>query len=243
MTTNRTLVAVAVAAIFSCTVALAESPGMPSVAPGPEPNGIRIVAPDAQAYGGSYEEWANRFWQWMWSMPSARNPGFDLTGRDLPLGQSGRVWFLINSFYPGTTERRATIPADTALFLEIFEWFASFETDPGQPDTAGLKAILAEYADTIADLSLTVDGVPVPNLERFRIQSGPMYYTLDDMFEVFGYGTPPGVYAPGFSDGYFVMLTPLSPGEHTISWTASSEPYFPLQETIWHLTVKERPAP
>ena len=82
-----------------------------------------------------------------------------------------------------------------------------------------------------ANLVCEVDGVALTNLLRYRAQSAPfqVYVPADnvqnDLMDYFMKGgvipPPPGTfYAEGWhfsvSDGYYVMLAPLSAGKHTI---------------------------
>jgi len=59
------------------------------------------------------------------------------------------------------------------------------------------------------------------------------------MFTYFGYPTPAGTYNDGVADGYYVMLQPLSVGEHLIFMSAELGPDFVVEVTV-HLTVVGR---
>jgi hypothetical protein len=71
----------------------------------------------------------------------------------------------------------------------------------------------------VTSLSCEIDGVPVKNLEQYRVQSplftyGPL--PEDNVLEFWGYTAPAGSTSPAVSDGVFLMLAPLSAGQHTI---------------------------
>ena len=55
---------------------------------------------------------------------------------------------------------------------------------------------------------------------------------------------PKGIYAPAMTDGYWVMLAPLSPGQHTLEFggTVGSPVNFTLDIT-YNLTVVESNQP
>src|SRR5262245_4919572 len=74
---------------------------------------------------------------------------------------SGEVWFLATVL--GTVERTCTIPADTALFVGLLNYEAS--DLEGVPTEAEQEATSIFFADHVVDLSVTLDGVPVSNLD------------------------------------------------------------------------------
>jgi hypothetical protein len=84
---------------------------------------------------------------------------------------------------------------------------------------AGVPCNLAELRTLVSDLTnpvdleLTIDGKTIRRLRRQRVQTPVFAFTLPDG-NVFG--TPAGTYSPNVADGYFVMLEPLKPGEHSI---------------------------
>jgi len=62
------------------------------------------------------------------------------------------------------------------------------------------------------DLSFEIDGAPVQNLAAYRVVSPQFSFTAPTPWifaEVGGSGT-------STADGYYVMLAPLSKGQHTI---------------------------
>jgi hypothetical protein len=50
------------------------------------------------------------------------------------------------------------------------------------------------------------------------------------------FGIAAGTYGPMVTDGYYLMLTPLPAGEHTIHFTAGLGDAVPMDVT-YHLTV------
>jgi hypothetical protein len=68
-----------------------------------------------------------------------------------------------------------------------------------------------------------LDGVPVKNLDSFRVRSplftwGPL--PANNVFQDPA-NFPEGTTSPSISDGYFVMVSPLAPGSHTLHFTGS----------------------
>jgi hypothetical protein len=141
--------------------------------------------------------------------PVAGHPFIEDSGFDGTSGQSGSVWFLGSPF--GPVELNITIPQGTMLFLPILNAEAS--------DLEGLGSTLEErlenanfLADHIRNLSVTIDGKPVNNLHRYRVVSPEFTFTAPSPW-IFG---DTGGEGTSVGDGYFLLLTPLSTGTHTI---------------------------
>jgi hypothetical protein len=107
-----------------------------------------------------------------------------------------------------------------------------------------LRAFGTQVIDGVTELHASVDGVPLKNLFGYRVTSPVFSYTLppnniydDPRWGCVG-GWPPGVQYPAVSDGYWLMLAPLSAGSHTINFGGSaSVPISTVQEVTYHLTV------
>ena len=167
----------------------------------------------------------------------------DETGANCAEGQIGHVWFLAGAF-SGTVARACTVPAGKALFFpgDTATFGAAVgdceRTNPGVPcDVAVLRAAAAEAVDFVA-IEASVDGVTLRDLADYRVQSPIFSVTLPDGNLV---GIPSGTYAPMVSDGYWLMLAPLSAGAHTIHFKSiiTGGPSEGAEfEVTYHLTVK-----
>ncbi len=193
----------------------------------------KILPPGSSPYGLTYAEWSVKWWQWVLSLPATNNPIADTAA--CGAGQSGHVWFLVGAFPPTTITRTCTIPAGTALFLPIYNawadntWCPDWTTYTAQE----LVDIVNGYMTGASGLTCTIDGVPVEGLNPaatsvYRVGAQLFSYTLaqtDNLIAnylgpVFGVdltciadGT---TVAPAAEDGVFLMVAPLSAGEHTI---------------------------
>src|SRR5215831_17578658 len=58
----------------------------------------KVLPLDSSPYGNTYGEWSARWWQWLMSIPSDKNPNLDPTGAHCAEGQIGPVWFLAGTF-------------------------------------------------------------------------------------------------------------------------------------------------
>jgi hypothetical protein len=203
----------------------------------------QVLPLDSSPSGNTYGEWSARWWQWALSIPAATNPVLDETGAHCAEGQSGPVWFLAGSFFGGTFERACTVPPDKALFFPIVNaafGAAVFDCEPTQPgvpcNITVLRAAAAASMDPVT-LEASLDGVPVRQLREFRVQSPVFSVTLPEGNVV---GVPSGTYAPMVSDGYWLMLAPLSAGAHTIHFRnkITGGPFAgTATEVTYHLTI------
>jgi hypothetical protein len=179
------------------------------------------------------------WWQWLLSIPAATNPNLDETGENCAVGQSGRVWFLAGSF-GGTFERICTVPLGTALLFPILNAVFGSAVGDCEPSVPGvqcnvnvLRAGAAAIVDNPKTLVVSVDNAMLQALETYRVRSPIFSLTLP---EGAVFGLPSGMSMPNVSDGYWLMLTPLSPGEHTIYIKGVTNSDF-VNEVTYHLTV------
>jgi hypothetical protein len=210
-----------------------------------------VLPPQSSCYGASYAQWSARWWQWAHLYPYGSDPVSDTTGAYAAAGQSGHVWFLAGSYGVTGVQRTVTVPTGTPLFLPVIntEWEtwpaftpAQFPPTgyPGDPPftVAGAEQAardsIAPFIDDATGLSVTVDGTALSITSNYRIKSTVFSETLPDG-NVFG--IPAGTYHDCVSDGYWVMLAPLSKGAHTIRLHGASDGGFETEVT-YHITVK-----
>jgi hypothetical protein len=235
-------------------------------------NGPTIV-PLSQTYGGkTYAEWSVKWWQWALSIPvhdppchglsaqarrNCRNPInhplVDLTGSKCGVGQSGGVWFLGGAFtvtgspLVSTVTRDCTVPSGVALFFPLVNAECSSLEGaafgcPGSNE-ADLRNDIKPFMDSATNLRAEVDGVPVGNASRYRVQSPPgcFSFTLpqDDLLTFIGEGP----YAAGTSsgcavaDGFFLLVTPLPAGRHVIHFHGEIPSFGFTLDVTYNLTV------
>jgi hypothetical protein len=198
--------------------------------------------PEGQTYG----RWAVEWIQWAWGIPTAVNPVLDTTGANCAQRQVDKVWFLAGSFSPDPVVRTCEIPAGKSLFFPLINnGYGAFLNDP--PETRTEAYIRAAAACTLpAQISVWIDGHRVPNPTRFF--TGPS----GSQSPLFNLQLPPGnlftddtsvipelVLSPSAEQGYYLFVRPLSPGTHTIKWTASGCQPGASQDITYNLTVVE----
>jgi len=233
-----------------------------SSAPQSNPN-PKITPINSISYGYSYGQWQERFWKWYVSQPFATNPVFDPTGDLFANGQTGPVWFLPGGF--GEVERHVKLPAGKALYVPFVNavfWShahdfadppnefgdlpdakliaAKLGLDPDDLSDEELLSLLANYVMTYAEGSIEIDGKEVKNLSSYLASTPAFKFVDQDLFTDFGFEVD-GI---AVSAGYAVILSPLTPGEHTIRVKAKLTVPDPTltylnfeAEVVHHITV------
>lgn len=185
-----------------------------------------VVPVQTRLDGHSYGEWGAAWLQWLYAIPPAENPMLESSGAHCGAGQSGPVWFLAGATGEHPVNRKACeVPAGKTLFVPLRPlWFFN---DVGWSRDA-MRAYDEIDLDLVTHLSVTVDGVAIEDPWRYRANSG--YFPLhlpeggfaDTAPDACGPDTPGGDKFPcvgdfeTYLDGYWLLLRPLPPGEHTI---------------------------
>lgn len=165
---------------------------------------------NSKPYGLSYGEWSGKWWQWLTQIPSNVNPINDKTGANCAQRQSGPVWFLAGSS-GGAAVRNCVIPAGKAILFPAITTECSYAEDSTLKTEDQLRSC-AINGDQGGISQFTLDGMNLKSLQTYSIQSPLFNFTFpkDNIFSA-----RPGP-TQSVSDGVFVMLQPLSPGNHTV---------------------------
>jgi len=180
------------------------------------------LPPDAEVDGLDLSAWSARSWQWFFSLPEEVNPYFDATGENCGYGQSGSVFFLSGA--EGSVERSCVIPQGVHVFVPLIGSECSTVEPPpffGR-DEAELRRCASDAVDHAAGivdmstLALTVDGETIGDLATYRAVT-PLFRLWLPQENLLGSDQ---TVADSVADGYQVMLSPLSLGEHKVVITA-----------------------
>jgi hypothetical protein len=220
--------------------------GIPSLAALPTPHILLadsinegVFAIDSNPYGLSYEDWTIKFWQWILPIPLEINPIFDYTGERCGEGQGSLpVFFLIGSS-GSVVERTCTVPADKAILIPVGYVECSFAEHSGTTEEE-LHTCAEEDQSSNPILFLSVDGRQIQQFEKYRVHSRAFNVTFPEN-PIFGAEPGPSL---AVSDGYWIILEPLPPGEHEIHFKNSlTNPttgiLFFADEVKYHLSVVE----
>ena len=173
---------------------------------------IAVFSAESKPYGLTYGEWTAKWWQWGYAIPKNINPAYDDTGKHCAQKQEGPVWFLAGT-YGHPVNRKCDIPAGKAILFPILNSECSFAEFPKLRTLSELRVCAKIIQDQVTTLNASVDGVPIPNLQKYRIQSPPFNFTLPQNNIL---GMPANITTQAIADGNWVFLKPLSPGSHKI---------------------------
>jgi hypothetical protein len=176
---------------------------------------IRVFPPDSKPYNLTYSEWTAKWWQWAYSMPEAANPVVDDTGKNCANNQTGPVWFLAGTG-GGAVTRQCTIPADKGILIPIINVECDTASDPSGTE-ADLRSCAKADQDQVIAKELTIDGVNIGNLDSYRFQS-PLFNLTYPENNIAGVAPQT---TKAISDGFWLLLEPLSPGSHEIHFKAA----------------------
>lgn len=195
--------------------------------------------------GGLYGWLGMKWWQWAYSFPAASIPFFNTGGPvDLSAGQSGPVWFLAGANKGLGSPRTGVVPAGKLLFFPLANLINDypcppsfgFEPDPGEPLEDFLQRTADEFLPALTDLFASIDSRHIRNLANYRAMSDMFTFTADPAAASFDpciTGTPQN----GVAAGYWLLLAPLRPGQHTLRFGAPSQG----QNVTYVLTVTPPP--
>ena len=197
-----------------------------------------IFPANSSPHGQSYGTWNANWWQQVAAIPADSTPLVESGPVDCNLGK-GKVVFLVGTFN-GTDTRSCTVPKGTALLLPLLNAVCTQVAGDGNT-VKELTDCAAGFAASVDTVDAAVDGKPITGLKpQFRFPSGAFTLTvpagsiiLDD---VTGQPVPAGQTLAA-ADGYYVMLTPLTPGVHTVTFGGTVPGVFSTEVT-YQITVK-----
>jgi len=223
--------AVSCAAAIAIAVAALMIVATPAVAVGGSGSGRANANPGVIPNAGNkYETLGAKWWQWAYSFPADEVPFFNDGGPvDVSAHQSGHVWFLAGGD-TGTNPRTGSVPPGTTLFFPIANLIndypcvqdPSFQPLPGETLEQFLQRTGNAFLPEFTDLFAEIDGVPLRNLTAYRATSPLFIFTADPALAEFFDPCVTGSRQPGVAVGYWLLLTPLTPGVHTLHFGSPS---------------------
>lgn len=167
-----------------------------------------VFPPGSKPYNVTYPEWSARWWKWALAIPEVNNPISDQTGKNCGINQQGPVWFLTGTV-GGSVIRDCTLPSGKAILVSPLNGECSYAEYPAMKTESELLDCVKYPNDVHVDV--TIDGIKLQDLNRYHVQSRVFNVTLSQN-NIFG---APGGPTQAVSDGWWIMLKPLSTGAHT----------------------------
>jgi hypothetical protein len=198
-----------------------------------------ILPPNSHFRGLSYGQWAAEWWKTVFDIPVVDGDHPLISGGAFP-GPKGML-FLAGVFAdpdePAVIE--LTIPAGTPLFFPVINAECSvFEPDPFHGDDEDeLRDCANEHIDNTSGRFAVIDGRPV-NLTGHRFES-PLF-TWRPLPEDNIFGAPAGTTSPAVDAGVYLLLAPLSVGEHVIEFGGTFDEFGASINTVYLITVVPR---
>jgi hypothetical protein len=165
--------------------------------------------------GKALHQYANKWWQWTSTMGDEESPVRDKTGEYCHVNQNGDVWFLAGGYGTSKIKRHCIIPHGKYIFFPIINmayW-------PEQDVSKTCEEVKQESALNNSELYLVyaeLDGLSIPNVRNNRIKSQNCF----DLHERLALTQSTKKVYPTATDGYWLMLKPLSKGVHSLKFNA-----------------------
>jgi hypothetical protein len=201
-------------------------------------------------YQKTWEEWTEKWWEWLISIPVLQNPANDDTGRFCDKNQEEPVWNLTGSISGAladkgyrlgldTVTRECTIPKGRSILIAVA---AGVVSKKEYPDIFSKVQYLKKYVKSnyVSRLSAIVDGTPLTKQDFERrgyhvtTKVFPLDYGNDNIF-----GVPSGK-SQAISDGYFLFLHPPSKKKFIIEFeqTTEANTLIKSEKFAYHLRYK-----
>jgi hypothetical protein len=181
-----------------------------------------IVNPISIPYGKTFQQWTIDWSKYVMSFECGINPLFDETGEDALNSQYGPVVFLTGTI-GGTATRIVTIGKDKSVLFPVINVIndypcpdALFKPDKGQSVESFLIEGARKVIDQAQNLQVTLDGVPIKITKANRYSTRIFHFTgSKDLVNCLD-PCVTGFTQPAVSDGYWIMLNKLRPGQHKL---------------------------
>ncbi len=189
-------------------------------------------------FGSPYGEWIINYWNWWANLPEKISPishNYSCFVHD-----DGKSVYLVDVLTIGhDIKYSCEIPSNRSIFVPI----VTTEYDNGLADyrkANDAKLIGDATKDNDgATFKFSLDGQEIPQktLEDLRTSSPYWNITIvpDNQFSGPG-GEPPGTWR-AIAEGYYIILKPLNPGNHTINYEAKSISSLSSAKGVYNLVV------
>jgi hypothetical protein len=161
----------------------------------------------------TYADWTIKWWQWAYLIPKDIHPAYDDTGKFCKESQKEPVWFFPGT-YQHSVKRYCEIPYGVGILFPILNSECSFAEYPQMKTKKELSNCAKKIQDTTVPEFATLNGIRIPNLENYRIQSDIFNLTLPENNIL---DLPPQT-TQAVSDGNWIFLKPLPVGNYELKF-------------------------
>ena len=178
-----------------------------------------VVPPGGSVEGKTVGEYTAEWWRWLVSVPGDQGAQTDTTGERANVNQSGPVFFLAGQSPPADSAltRTFTVPAGRHLLVPLANVLVANGPDPAFSSTQQEANSIITQAVDVSKLFATLDGTAIPDLGAHR-EASPVNFSISPVAGN-ALGIPEGTYTDANSDGYWLLLAPLSAGQHTLRFS------------------------
>lgn len=171
-----------------------------------------MAPPELTIEGRSISEYPNMWWEWAYSTPKEVNPVRDITGENCHQGQKGDVWFLAGGFGSSNIKRKCEVPSGKYIFFPVIN-MVYWKPQSGNLPCEKAKEYAALNNEELISIDVELDSKKSSNPAHTRMSS-------PQCFNIFARASDAYNAYPSATDGYWVMLKPLSKGKHVLKFQA-----------------------
>lgn len=195
---------------------------------------------DPKPYGKSLDEWAKEYWQWIMGLPPGDIPKDVNTNLDKCIigSDQGRVMTFLFSVYDLSYSSKCNISSKQPILIPLLIG----ECDPTAPEPRtktgkiedlwacakdsdeGLISWEVNLDDSVLFKKVGNEEVNINLKDKILVRNSSIFNMTIPKINRFE--ADPGVY-PAVVDGYYLILKPLSPGEHTLTYKFTQQQKIP----------------
>ncbi|WP_455208418.1 hypothetical protein [Kaarinaea lacus] len=175
-----------------------------------------IVKGNEKIAGLFQHEYVNMWWQWAVSMSDKESPIRDNIGNKCNVNQVGPVWFLAGGYGSSKISRKCSIPSDKYIFFPVINMLYYPPNTDESVSCDSVKKGAELNNQYISTFKVKIDDQEFVNPVYYRIASKKCFDLIarkennQRQLEVY----------PSATDGYWIMLKPMSVGLHAITFRA-----------------------